>query len=74
MSNVSHSPIYVWCIYGSFGREITNYTVIHGIYGSGQFYQYTIIYIQSYLYTIAYILYIIYIYIYIYTLNPNPKP
>jgi len=30
--------IYIWCIYGILGREITNYTVVYGvyIYGSGQ--------------------------------------
>ena len=30
--------IYIWCVYGIFGREINEYTVIYGvyIYGSGQ--------------------------------------
>jgi len=25
------NPIYVQCIYGIFGREVTKYTVIHGV-------------------------------------------
>ena len=24
--------IYIWCVYGFFGREITRYTVIYGVY------------------------------------------
>ena len=24
--------MYIWCIYGIFGREITKYTVIYGVH------------------------------------------
>ena len=32
MSRVGQNHIYIRCIYGIFGREITKYTVIYGVY------------------------------------------
>jgi hypothetical protein len=32
MPRVGHNYIYIRCIYGIFGREITKYTVIYGVY------------------------------------------
>ena len=34
---VNFNHVYIRCIYGSFGREVTEYTVMYGVYicGSG---------------------------------------
>jgi len=32
MYRVGQNHIYIRCVYGNFGREITKYTVIYGVY------------------------------------------
>jgi hypothetical protein len=42
----NHICVYLWCIYGIFGRQITKCTVIAYIYGSGQPYTRVVIHPQ----------------------------
>ena len=32
MCRVGQNHIYIWCVYGIFGRKNTKYTVIYGVY------------------------------------------